>query len=578
VLDVGRQPLWPRLWETFGEDPHLVSVMGVASVRGYEGQDPADIRQVASSLKHYVGYSAPTSGRDRTPGLIPENTLRDIYLPPFKAAVDAGALTVMVNSGEVNGVPGHINRYLLTDVLRNELHFEGLVVSDWEDIKKLVNVHHVAATEKDATRQAVMAGVDMSMVPQDYSFADLMMELVKEGSVPVSRVDEAVRRILHVKYALGLFQQQPALDGSLLKGFGSPAARNVSLQAARESITLLQNKNELLPLKPGTRILLTGPTADSMVSLNNGWSYTWDGQETNRFAKNFDTLKEALEKRAGSGNVTYVPGVDFDKEISIADAAKAAADADVLVLAIGESSYAETPGNIADLTLSEPQIKLARAMIATGKPTVVVLLEGRPRIISAFADDATAILMAFNPSNMGGQAIAEILFGDVSPSGHLPITYPRSPNALLTYDHKQYEDDDQAFGLKAFKPQFEFGSGLSYTNFAYSDLAVSPATVKPNATVSVSVKVTNTGKRSGKEVVLVYLRDVVASLTPAGKRLVRFAKIELRPGASQTLTFTLDPSDLSFTGPDNKPLIEPGDFQVRVANLLAGFRLEADRP
>jgi beta-glucosidase len=572
VLDVGRQPLWPRLWETYGEDSYLVSVMGAAVVRGYEGSDVADPHQVASSIKHYVGYSAPNSGRDRTPAFIPENTLRDIYLPPFRAAVQAGAKTVMVNSGEINGIPGHTNHYLLTDVLRKELKFEGLVVSDWEDIKKLASVHHVAATEKEATRQAIMAGVDMSMVPRDYSFPDLLTELVKEGTVPMSRIDESVRRILKVKYEVGLFANA-ALDPQSTARVGTPANIAVSLDAARESITLLQNKNAVLPLKPGTKILLTGPTADTMVSLNNGWSYTWQGDKSNIFAAAFPTFRKALEKRAGATNVAYVPGVDFDEEISIPDAASAAANANVIVLALGEPSYTETPGNIPDLTITRPQIKLAQAMIATGKPVVVVLIEGRPRVISDFADDASAILMAYNPSNMGGQALSEILFGDVNPSGHLPLTYPRSPNALLTYDHKAFEDSDQAFGLVAFKPQFEFGYGLSYTTFAYSDLTVTPASVTADGPVNVLVKITNSGALPGKEVVQVYLSDLVATLTPPGKRLVRFAKVDLAPGASQTLKFTLNRDDFSFTGTDNKPVVEPGDFVVHVANLQGKFAI-----
>jgi beta-glucosidase len=572
VLDVGRQPLWPRLWETYGEDPHLAAVMGVAVVRGYEGDNVADPHHVAASLKHYIGYSDPLSGRDRTPALIPENTLRDIYLPTFKAAVEAGAKTVMVNSGEVNGIPGHTNHYLLTDLLRKELKFDGIVVSDWEDIKKLVNVHHVAATEKEATRQSIMAGIDMSMVPRDYSFPDLLAELVKEGAVPIGRIDEAVRRVLKVKYELGLFGDN-SLDPQSVARIGTPQNLQVSLDAARESITLLQNKNAVLPLKHGTRILLTGPTADTLVSMNNGWSYTWQGDKTNGFAANFPTLRKALERSAGAQNFIYSPGVDFDKEISIPDATKAAANADVVVLALGETSYTETPGNIPDLTISEPQIQLARAMVATGKPVVTVLIEGRPRIINSFADSMSAILMAYNPSNMGGQAISEVLFGDVNPSGHLPITYPRSPNALLTYDHKAFEDDDQAFGLTAFKPQFNFGYGLSYTSFAYSDLTVGPATVSTSGTINVTIRVTNVGTRAGKEVVQVYLRQMVATLTPPGKRLVRFAKVNLNPGASQTLTFTLNRDDLSYTGSENKPVVEPGDFKVFVGNLQAGFAL-----
>ena len=572
VLDIGRQPLWPRLWETFGEDPYLASTMGVAMVRGFEGQNPASDRNIASSLKHYVGYSGPNSGRDRTPALIPEVTLRQYYLPTFRAAIEAGARTVMVNSGEVNGVPGHANRYLLTDVLRNEMKFDGLVVSDWEDIKKLVTIHRVAANEKDATRMAVMAGIDMSMVPSDYSFADLLVQLVQEGAVPSARIDEAVRRILRIKFQLGLFDHAVP-DPSWITRIGTPQSRQVSLQAAQEAITLLKNDGGVLPLKSGTRVLLTGPTADTMISLSNGWTYTWQGNRPGLYPKDRPTLRQALEKRVGTQQFAYVPGVDFEKEIDLSAARTAAEKADVVVLALGEPSYTETPGNIPDLTLPEAQLKLAEAMIATGKPVVLVLIEGRPRIISRIADQIPAIVMAYNPSNEGGQAIADILFGDANPSGRLPITYPRHPNALLTYDHKAFETDAPDFALKVFQPQFAFGSGLSYTTFAYSDLKVTPTSINSNGSVTVAVKVANTGSRSGKEVVQVYLSDLVASLTPPGKRLIRYAKIPLEPGASDTLTFTLDRDDLSFIGPDNKSIAEPGEFEIAVGSLHARFRL-----
>lgn len=573
VLDIGRQPLWPRLYETYGEDPHLASTMGVAAVRGYEGYDISDSRHVAASLKHYIGYSGPTSGRDRTPALIPEVTLREYYLPTFRAAVQAGALTVMVNSSEINGVPGHINHYLLTDVLKHELGFNGVAVSDWEDIKKLVYIHHVAATEKEATRMAVMAGIDMSMVPSDYSFADLLLQLVNEHAIPMSRIDDAVRRILRVKLELGLFQRSTP-DASWIARIGTPESRQVSLQAAREAITLLKNDGNLLPLKAGARVLLTGPAADSLISLNNGWTYTWQGDRAAMYPKDRPTLRAALRQRVGEANLNYVAGVDFDKEINIAAATQAAAQSDMVVLALGEPSYTETPGNIADLTLPEPQLRLAEALLAGGKPVVLVLIEGRPRIISRIADRIPAIVMAYNPSNEGGQAIADVLFGDVNPSGHLPITYPRNPNALLTYDHKRFEDEDQGFGLTAFKPQFAFGTGLSYTTFQYSELTATPASVAMNGNVNVAVKVTNTGQRAGKEVVQLYLSDLVASLTPPGKRLVRFAKIKLEPHASRTINFTLTRDDMSFVGLDNKPVVEPGDFEVAVGSLRARFNLK----
>jgi len=579
VLDIGRQPLWPRLYETYGEDPNLAKTMGVAVVRGYEGTNVADSKNVAACLKHYVGYSAPTTGRDRTPALIPEITLREYYLPTFKAAVEAGAHTVMVNSGEVNGVPGHINKYLLTDVLRGELKFQGLVVTDWEDIKKLVTVHHAAATERDAVRMAIMAGIDMSMVPSDYSFSDLLYQLVQEGAVPTSRIDEAVKRILTLKFELGLFDN-PLSPAKTVTALGSPESRRVSLQAARESITLLKNDGNVLPLRKNIRVLLTGPTADTLISLNNGWSYTWQGDRPELYPKDCPTLKQAVESKVGPDHLVYFPSTIQDNAVDIDRAVAAARDVDAIILALGEASYAETPGNIDDLTLPAPQLQLAQAMIRMGKPIVLVLIEGRPRIISSIADEIPAIVMGYNSSNEGGEAISDVLFGDYNPSGRLPFTYPRHPNALLTYDHKRFETEDQTFGLKAFKPQFDFGSGLSYTTFKYSDLAVTPTRVTPDGNITVSLKVTNGGQRAGKEVVELYLSDLVASVTPPGKRLARFAKINLQPGQSQNLTFTLTPHDLSFINTDLKPTIEPGDFEISVGELQSRFTVTkgSDQP
>ncbi|HEY0083205.1 MAG TPA: glycoside hydrolase family 3 N-terminal domain-containing protein [Pyrinomonadaceae bacterium] len=589
VLDLGRQPAWPRFWETFGEDPYLAKVMGVAFVRGLEGNDVGSPQHVASSLKHYMGYSFPLSGRDRTPAWIPENYLREYFLPTFAAAVKAGARTIMVNSAEINGVPGHVNRHILTDILHGELGFQGFVVSDWEDIKKLVTQWKVAANEKDATRMSIMAGIDMSMVPSDYSFSDHLVALVKENQVPMSRIDEAVRRILRVKFELGLFENAMP-DPALAARVGTDEFRRVSLEAARETMTLLRNENGLLPLAKNRKVLVSGPTADSLIPLNNGWTYVWQGSEPSLYPQDRPTIRQAVEAKVGRANVTYVPGTRItrpagspsnstptstDEEVDIAAAARAARDADVVVLCLGEGSYTETPGNINDLTLPEPQLKLAEAIQATGKPVVLVLVEGRPRIINRIADKAQAILMAYNPGNEGGTAIADVLFGDYNPSGKLPFTYPRTPNALLTYDHKLFETEDTAFGNTAFRPQFDFGHGLSYTSFAYSNLQLSRKTIPAGGgDVGVTVTVTNSGRRAGKEVIHLYVRDVVASLTPPGKRLKRFAKIHLEPGQSRTLSFMLNRDDLSFIGADNKPTIEPGDFEVFVGGLKDKFTLQ----
>ncbi|MGH9901923.1 MAG: glycoside hydrolase family 3 C-terminal domain-containing protein, partial [Pyrinomonadaceae bacterium] len=543
---------------------------------------------VASSLKHYAGYSFPLSGRDRTPAWIPENYLREYFLPTFAAAVRAGARTVMVNSAEVNGTPGHVNRRLLVDVLRGEMGFDGFVVSDWEDIKKLVTTWRVAATEKEATRMSVMAGVDMSMVPSDYSFADHLLALAKEGVVPQSRIDEAVRRILRVKYELGLFDS-PTPDPALKTRIGTDASRGVALQAARESMTLLKNTDNTLPLAKNLKVLVTGPTADSMLSLNNGWTYVWQGSEESLYPKDRPTIRRAVEAKVGAANVTYVPGTRItrpagtpsnstptavEEEVDIGAAVAAARGADVVVLCLGEGSYTETPGNINDLTLGEPQLKLAESIQAAGKPVVIVLVEGRPRVISRVAERARAILMAYNPGNEGGRAVADVLFGDYNPSGRLPFTYPRTSGALITYDHKAFETEDTAFGNVAFSPQFAFGHGLSYTTFAYRDLRLGRNTLSAGEEQTVAVTVTNTGRRAGHEIAQLYLRDVVASVTPPGKRLKRFAKVHLEPGQSRTLKFTLRRDDLSFIGADNKPTVEAGDFEIMIGGLTARFTLK----
>ncbi len=576
VLDVGRNPLWPRLYETFGEDTYLAAVMGVATVRGYQGGDLAAPGSVAACLKHYVGYSYPTTGHDRTPALIPDVMMREHFLPPFAAAVRAGAPTVMVNSGEVNGIPGHVNRELLVDVLRGEMGFAGVVVSDWEDIKKLVRIHRVAADEKEATRLAVMAGIDMSMVPSDYSFPDLLVALAEEGSVPVARIDEAVSRILALKVQLGLFAD-PLLGTAAQVAIGGEEAHALAGRAARESITLLKNEGGILPLAVAAtgeggrplRLLVTGPTADSRIALNNGWSRTWQGNREELFGNHRNTVVGALRERFGAERVAFAPGVEYDREVDVAAAVAAAREADLVVLCLGEMAYAETPGNIDELTLPVPQLRLARELAATGKPIVLVLIEGRPRVLRELPDAARAVVLSYNPGCEGGNAIADVLLGDVNPSGRLPFTYPRHPNALRTYDHKAFEEQDQSFGLTAFRPQWEFGSGLSYTTFEYGDLTVEPAAAPIGGEVTVAVTVRNSGAREGAEVVQLYLQDEVASITPAVWRVKRFAKVTLAPGESRRLTFRLRAEDFSFVGADLRPVVEPGRFTVRVGSLTA---------
>jgi beta-glucosidase len=572
VLDVGRQPLWPRLYETFGEDTYLATVMGVATVRGYEGDDISSPTKVSSSLKHYIGYSFPTTGGDRSPALIPESTLREYFLPTFAAAVKAGAHTVMVNSAEVNGIAGHANSYLLKTVLRDELGFQGVVVSDWQDIERLVSAHHTAATEKEATRIAVLAGIDMSMVPLDYRFSDLLLQLVQEGQVPEARINEAVRRILTLKYQLGLFTD-PMRGADANTALATPDSRQASLSAAQESITLLKNENRTLPLAKTARVLVTGPDADSLIPLNNGWSYTWQGDKASAYpTKDYATILAAIRQKIGADRVTYVPGATLDKELDVAQAATAAAtsNVDAIVLCLGEWAYAETPGNISDLALPDAQIHLAQKLLESGKPVILVLTEGRPRIIRPIASAASAILMAYNPGNEGGQAITDILFGDVNPSGKLPITYPRYANMLFTYDHKTLEGDEGA-ASPLYAPQFEFGYGQSYTSYAYSDLQVTspPATGAQKIQVAVTVK--NTGDLAGKEVIQLYLNKEDASITPPLKRLKRFAKIQLQPGETRRYSFELTAEDLSFINAENKRVVEPGIFHVQIGGLTQTF-------
>jgi beta-glucosidase len=412
----------------------------------------------------------------------------------------------------------------------------------------------------------------MSMVPNDYSFSDLLLQLVKEGKVPMSRIDEAVSRILLVKYQVGLFDK-PMPDASLKSNFATAASRSVALEAARESLTLLKNDASILPLSKDKKVLVTGPTADTLISLNNGWTYVWQGNNAALYPKDRHNIVQAIQSKIGD-KVTHVPGVAFDKEIDIEAAVTAAKNVDVAIVCIGESSYTETPGNITDLTLSEPQLKLVERIQATGKPVVLVLVEGRPRVINRIVDGAKGILLALNPGNEGGTAIADVLFGDYNPNGKLPFNYPRTPNGLITYDHKLFETEATSYGNMAFSPQFAFGHGLSYTTFEYSNLEATPSTAGLNGEIKVSVNVTNKGQRAGKEAVIVYVRDVVASLSPPGKRVRRFAKIALEPGQSRKLSFTLRPDDLSFIGANNKPVIEAGAFEVLVGGLTGKFKLQ----
>ena len=566
VLDLGRQPLWSRLYETYGEDVYLASRMGASYIEGVQGDNIGAPDKVATCLKHYVGYSFPLDGKDRTPAWIPERMMKEDFLPSFKAGVDAGSPTIMVNSSEVNAIPGDANYHLLTEVLRNQMKFKGFVVSDWADIERLYQRYKVASSPEEAVKIAVMAGVDMSMVPSDYSFYDILIKLVKEGKVPMWRINQAVSRILKVKYELGLFSN-PYPDTKLASRFASKSAEETNLQAAEESITLVKNENDILPLSKNSKVLVAGPTADSLSTMNGGWTITWQGDGEQLYPKDKLTPLEAIQSEIGKENVAYVPGCTYDSLLDMDAAVSAAKKSDAVILCLGEHTYAETPGNINDLTLPEAQLKLAKALIATGKPVILVMFEGRPRIINRIVGGSKAVLVAFLPGMEGGKALAGILFGDVNPSGKLPITYPRYVNALCHYDY----DPSEVSGGNVFDPQWNFGYGLSYTSFSYSDLQIDNAKIKAGKSEIVSVKVTNTGRVAGKEVVELYLGEEYTSVMEPVHRLQGFDKVLLQPGETREVSFIIKPDQMSIVNENNKRVIEPGTFNVTVGNLSGKF-------
>lgn len=574
VLDAGRQPLWPRFSETFGEDIYLVKTLGTASVKGYEGTSLTNVNSVAACLKHFVVYSAPHSGKDRAPAYVPEIVVRENYLPSFKAAVEAGARTVMVNSAELNGKPLHASKYWLTDVLRNELGFKGMIISDWEDIKKMHERHRVASTHKEAVKLAIDAGIDQVIVPYDFTFSDDLILLVKEGKISEERINASVKRILALKMELGLFDQ-PYVEKEAAKNFGLPEYTNTTLDAARESIVLLKNDNGILPLTADKKVLVTGPGAKSLTTLHGAWSYTWQGQSEAYFDKSTKSIAKAIESKVGPQNVTVVQGVGFDTIQDISQAVNAGKSVDYIVVCLGEDAYAETPGNIHDLELPEAQQKLVNELSTLGKPIILVLTEGRPRIIRKIEPLAKGILLGLCPGPQGGQAIADILYGDYNPNGKMPFTYPRYSGDLLTYDYKPLDvavevASPYSYTYK-FNPQFQFGQGLSYTTFAYSNLTLSTQTLSGNGKLTVSVTVKNTGTKAGKEVIELYSRDLYASISPAIKRLRKFSKINIEPGASSVVNFEINADDLSFINEGLKRVTEDGEFEILIGDLKQKF-------
>lgn len=581
VTDLGRDPRWSRIWESFGEDPIVNARMAEAEIMGYQGNDHNHLSRynVATSLKHYMGYGAPFTGKDRTPAYIAPNVLREKYFEPFKAAVQAGALTIMVNSASINGVPVHASYEYLTQWLKKDLNWDGMIVTDWADINNLFTRERVAKDKKDAIRIAINAGIDMSMDPYSVEFCILLKQLVNEGKVSQERIDDAVRRILRLKYRIGLFDQ-PNTGGKGYEKFGSQEHANMALRSAEETEILLKNEG-VLPLAKGKKILLTGPNANQMRCLNGGWSYTWQGSKAEDLAEKYNTIYEALCNKYGQENVILNQGVTYNEkgqyweenEPQIEKAVAAAAQADVIIACVGENSYCETPGNLTDLWMSENQRNLVKALAKTGKPIVLVLNEGRPRLIADIEPLAKAIVHIMLPGNYGGDALANLLAGDANFSAKLPYTYPKEINSLANYDYKVSEEVGTMAGAYNYDAkvslQWPFGYGLSYTTFEYANLKVDKANFTADDTLTVTVDVKNTGSRAGKESVLLYSSDLIASIVPDNKRLRCFTKISLEPGETKTVTFTLPAKDLAFVGADGRWTLEEGDFLLRVARLTA---------
>jgi len=577
VMDLTRNACWPRNWESYGEDPYIQARMASEETRAIQGDDPNHIDSFHSavSIKHFMGYGNPASGKDRTPAYIADNDLREKYFAPFQACVEAGALSLMVNSASINGVPTHANYKLLTEWLKEGLNWDGMIVTDWADLNNLFERDHIAADKKDAIRMGINAGIDMIMEPYDPKAAGIIVELANEGKIPMDRIDDAVRRILRLKYRLGLFDEPVWSSG--YPEYGCAEFIAASRNAAIESEVLLKNDG-ILPLKEGTRILVTGPNGNSIRTLNGGWSYTWQGSELPGVTDKYNTIYEAVAQRFGEGNVRYAEGVRYDpsswtNECSdgIGDAVAAARNCDVILACIGENSYCETPGNIDDLTISSKQIALVKALAGTGKPIILVLNEGRARIVRDIEPLASAVIDIMLPGNYGGDALAALVSGDENFSGKLPFTYPKYTNSIHTYDYKVSEHREVMEGAYNYDAvmdvQWPFASGLSYTSFEYSNLTVDNTEFKSGDSLLVSVDVTNTGDRPGKESVIIYSSDLVASIIPDVRRVRAFAKTELKPGETGTLEFVIPANDLAFVGQDGRWRLEAGAFRISAGGL-----------
>ena len=587
TVDLGRDARWPRIWENFGEDCYLSAEMGKAMVLGFQGEDPNHIDQhhIATSMKHFMGYGVPWTGKDRTPAYISPADLREKHFAPFLAGIQAGALTVMVNSASVNGIPMHANKDILTGWLKEETGWDGVLITDWADINNLYTREMVAKDKKDALRIAINAGIDMVMEPYNADACGYLIELVKEGKVPMSRIDDACRRVLRMKYRLGLFEN-PTQKLKNYPKFGGEEFAKIALDGATESMVLLKNEAGILPLQQGKKILLTGPNANQMRCLDGGWSYTWQGHRTDEFAGKYNTIYEAFCNEYGKENVILNQGVTYNEkgkyweenEPDIEAAVAAAKDADVIVACIGENSYTETPGNLTDLWLSENQRNLVKALAKTGKPIILVLNEGRPRLIADIEPLAQGVIDIFLPGNYGGDALAQLVAGKQNFSGKMPYTYPKEINSLANYDFKKSEEVGTMEGAYDYNAkitqQWGFGQGLSYTTYEYSNLKVSQSNFRHGDVIKVSVDVKNTGKVAGKESVLLFSSDLIASMVPDGRRLRAFDKVELQPGETKTVTFSLKADDLAFVGYDGKWILEEGDFKLMIANQTAALHCD----
>ena len=587
TVDLGRDARWPRIWENFGEDCYLSSEMGKAMVYGFQGEDPNNIDQyhIATSMKHFMGYGVPWTGKDRTPAYISPADLREKHFAPFLAGLQAGALTVMVNSASVNGMPMHANKDILTGWLKEETGWDGVLITDWADINNLYTREMVAKDKKDALRIAINAGIDMIMEPYSCDACGYLIELVKEGKIPMSRIDDACRRVLRMKYRLDLFKN-PTQKLKNYPKFGGEEFAKLALEGATESMVLLKNEGNILPLQHGKKILLTGPNANQMRCLDGGWSYTWQGHRTDEFAGKYNTIYEAFCNEYGKENVILNQGVTYNEtgkyweenEPQIQGAVDAAKDADVIVACIGENSYTETPGNLTDLWLSENQRNLVKELAKTGKPVVLVLNEGRPRLIADIEPLAQGIIDILIPGNMGGDALVGLVSGKSNFSGKMPYTYPKEINSLANYDFKKSEEVGTMEGAYDYNAkitqQWGFGHGLSYTSYKYSNLKVSQSDFRHGDIIKVSVDVKNTGKVAGKESVLLFSSDLIASMVPDGRRLRAFDKIELQPGETKTVTFNLNADDLAFVGYDGKWVLEEGDFKLMIADQSADIHCE----